>query len=550
MPDTDFRLFESRGDARAGMRFELLGAAASDLLNARGPSNLVSAVVETVAAVAGTPHAYLCLADPDTGVLSVRSGTGVFAGLVGFACPEGGSLSGGLDIRGPRALPAKSAGSVPCREIAELGVHALLETQLVMRGLTGGVLGAGLTETGRTFGPSQVELVTQLGQLAALKLENDHLNEVAHGEMRERQRVEEELRDLIAWLRRSEDELRRSRAETIARLAHAAEFRNLETAVHVERMSRYCATLAARIGFSEDRVELIRVASTLHDIGKIAIPDSVLLKPASLTNEERRVMMRHAEMGSELLSGSASEVLEMAALIASTHHERFDGSGYPHGLAGEEIPVEGRIAAVADVFDALISDRVYRPALPLSDALTIMRDERGRHFDPEILDLFLDSIRELEAPVSKSSPPFDVLADPPIWGRIERKRYFVHAHSRADTNRRDPRGRRSRTAAPGQRRGGSGRGTAPRSICRGPPRPRRSGRQQGSDRPRRGSTRPWLGGQADRERLSPRASTPVGHLTAGLFRCRPRRIPNRSGSDGPGSAHRADTVHRERRDRR
>ena len=266
------------------------------------------------------------------------------------------------------------------------------------------MIGAGLTAAGQVFGPQQVELVTQLGQLAALKLENDQLSTFAQSELRERQRVEEELCDVIAWLQRSEDELRHSRAETIARLAHAAEFRNLETAVHVERMSRYCATVAARIGLSEERVELIRAASTLHDIGKIAIPDNVLLKPGPLSDEERRVMMRHPEIGNELLSGSSSEVLELAALVALTHHERYDGSGYPHGLAGERIPVEGRIASVADVFDALISDRVYRPALPLPKALVIMREGRGTHFDPEILDLFLDSIRELEAPTADPSP--------------------------------------------------------------------------------------------------------------------------------------------------
>jgi len=266
------------------------------------------------------------------------------------------------------------------------------------------MLGADATDGGRTSGPEQAELVTLLGQLAALKLENDQLHLRAHVELGERQQVEEAQRDLIVWLQRSEDELRRSRAETIARLAHAAEFRSLETAVHVERMSRYCATLAAGVGFSEERVELIRVASTLHDIGKIAIPDQVLLKPGPLTIEERRVMMRHAAIGNELLAGSASEVLELAALVALTHHERFDGAGYPSGLAGEEIPVEGRIASVADVFDALISSRVYRPALPQPEALAIMRKGRGSQFDPDILDLLLDSISQQEAPASRSPP--------------------------------------------------------------------------------------------------------------------------------------------------
>ena len=387
----------------AGVELELLGAATRDLLGSRGHSAVVSSIVETVAAVAGTPHAYLCLPDRETGVSSVCSGSGAFASLVGYECPAGGGLSGRLGAQGHGAvITDQGTFSGQSDAVIELGVRMLVEVPLGAGGLTG-VIGAGLTAVGQVFGPQQVELVSQLGRLAALKLENDQLNTFAQSELRERQRVEEELRDLIAWLQRSEDELRRSRAETIARLAHAAEFRNLETAVHVERMSRYCATVAARIGLSEERVELIRAASTLHDIGKIAIPDNVLLKPGPLSDEEQRVMMRHPEIGNELLSGSSSEVLELAALVALTHHERYDGSGYPHGLAGERIPVEGRIAAVADVFDALISDRVYRPALPLPKALVIMREGRGSHFDPEILDLFLDSIRELEAPAAEPS---------------------------------------------------------------------------------------------------------------------------------------------------
>jgi putative two-component system response regulator len=233
--------------------------------------------------------------------------------------------------------------------------------------------------------------VTLLGQLAALRLENDQLHLRADVELAERLQVEEEQRDLIVWLQRSEDELRRSRAETIARLAHAAEFRSLETAVHVERMSRYCATLAARVGFPEERVELIRVASTLHDIGKIAIPDSILRKPGPLTRDEFAVMQTHTTIGARMLAGSRFAVLQTASTIALTHHERFDGVGYPAGLAGEAIPIEGRIAAVADVFDALISDRVYRPAFERAVALEMMREESGKQFDPVVLGILLES---------------------------------------------------------------------------------------------------------------------------------------------------------------
>jgi putative two-component system response regulator len=197
-------------------------------------------------------------------------------------------------------------------------------------------------------------------------------------------------------LRSSRDELRTYQEETIRRLSSAAELRDLETGKHLDRMSRYCALLAGKVGLEGARVDLIRVASPMHDVGKIAIPDSILLKPGTLTSEERRVMERHTEIGYKILSGSQAELLRLAADLAWTHHERHDGSGYPRGLRGDEIPLEGRIAAVADVFDALTTDRVYRQALPVEEAVELMLTERGRHFQPEILDLFLESLDEVE----------------------------------------------------------------------------------------------------------------------------------------------------------
>jgi putative two-component system response regulator len=132
----------------------------------------------------------------------------------------------------------------------------------------------------------------------------------------------------------------------------------------------------------------------MHDVGKIAVPDAILFKPGPLTAEERATIELHAEAGYRILVGSGAELLQMAATIARSHHEKFDGTGYPRGLAGEEIPLAGRIAAVADVYDALTSDRVYRPALPVHEALAIMREGRGKHFDPAVLDAFLEIVEQ------------------------------------------------------------------------------------------------------------------------------------------------------------
>jgi putative two-component system response regulator len=200
------------------------------------------------------------------------------------------------------------------------------------------------------------------------------------------------LRDAVAGLERTEQELRRSREETIHRLARAAEFRSEETGRHIERVGHYCALLAERLGLPLDRRELLRLASPLHDIGKIAIPDRLLLKPGPLTDQERRQMEKHAELGHQLLAGSDHELLELAAVVALTHHERPDGLGYPQGLTGDEIPLEGRITAVADVFDALMSNRVYRPALTLESTLRVLRAGRDTQFDSRVLDALLDSL--------------------------------------------------------------------------------------------------------------------------------------------------------------
>lgn len=203
------------------------------------------------------------------------------------------------------------------------------------------------------------------------------------------------LQQTLEWLERSQQELRLSHEETIHRLAMAAEYRDRCTAQHIHRMSHYCALLARRYGLSPERCDLIRTAAPMHDIGKIGTPDHVLLKPGKFTPEEFNVIAQHPEIGYRILSGSDAPLLKVAATIAWTHHERFDGSGYPRGIQGTTIPLEGRIAAIGDAFDALTTQRVYKPAFSIDHAFSLMREHRATHFDPELLDLFLDSEEEL-----------------------------------------------------------------------------------------------------------------------------------------------------------
>jgi putative two-component system response regulator len=204
------------------------------------------------------------------------------------------------------------------------------------------------------------------------------------------------LEDALADLHRSENKVWVSQAETIFRLARVVEYRDEETGQHLRRMSSYCEALARKLDLGAERAEHVRLASQLHDVGKVAVPDTILLKRGKLTSEEFEVIKTHAETGHKMLVGSSSEVVQLGSSIAHTHHERWDGGGYPRGLRAEEIPLEGRIAAVADVFDALTSDRVYRPAFPVKTAVEMMRSERATHFDPYILDAFLGTLGELE----------------------------------------------------------------------------------------------------------------------------------------------------------
>jgi putative two-component system response regulator len=226
-----------------------------------------------------------------------------------------------------------------------------------------------------------------------IERENERLMEGMRTAMDDRsQRLQQTLRDL----KRSQNKVLASDTETIFRLARLVEFRDEETGVHLHRMSSYCEILAREMGLTWERCELVRLASQLHDVGKIATPDQILHKRGKLTAEEFEVIKAHAQAGFEMLADSAAEVVRLGALIARTHHEHWDGNGYPRRLSGGDIPLEGRLAAVADVFDALTTDRVYRPAFPIRFAINSMIAERATHFDPSVLDAFIGALPQVE----------------------------------------------------------------------------------------------------------------------------------------------------------
>ena len=215
-------------------------------------------------------------------------------------------------------------------------------------------------------------------------------------ERRERTRVAEHNDVLEKRVRERTAELRDTQLEVVRRLGQAVESRDGDTGEHIERISRLCQQLARAVGVPEAEAELIGHASTMHDVGKIGVPDSVLLKPSRLDPEEWALMQSHTTIGAAILAGSSSPLLQMAESIALTHHERWDGTGYPAALRGEAIPLASRICAVCDVFDALLSKRRYKRGWTMEEAMAELRSQRGRHFDPELVDAFVELMPDLD----------------------------------------------------------------------------------------------------------------------------------------------------------
>ncbi len=228
----------------------------------------------------------------------------------------------------------------------------------------------------------------------------------------------ESLNTTVAELKQSYQELNDAYLDTIYRLALAAEYKDEATGDHIVRIGRYSSLLVERLGLPQKQVQQILYAAPMHDVGKIGIPEKILLKPAKLAKEEFEVIKQHTRIGANILSGSKSEILQLAESIALYHHERWDGSGYPEGLAGEAIPLPARIVAIVDTFDALTSQRPYKNPYPVDKALEIIRSGRGRSFDGRVTDVFLENISEILRIKREVKP--DEYAGLPGWAWSDR----------------------------------------------------------------------------------------------------------------------------------
>ena len=241
----------------------------------------------------------------------------------------------------------------------------------------------------------ETELRVRATSLLKLKATQDELKRYhAHLETMCEERTAS-LRKALEHMAEAQRTAYQAQLETVERLAILAEYKDKVTARHIQRMSEYSAVIARGLNLPPAEVELILHASRMHDVGKIAVPESILRKPSELDPQEWKVMRQHSAIGSRILENSSSQILQAGRVIALHHHERWDGAGYPSGLSGSDIPLWGRICAVADVFDAVTSERPYKPAFPNDEALQLLRDGKGKHFDPRVVDVFFECLEDI-----------------------------------------------------------------------------------------------------------------------------------------------------------
>ena len=227
----------------------------------------------------------------------------------------------------------------------------------------------------------KTELLARVRSLLKVKAYNDLMSNY-------RKELESDVGRRTEELKQALEMIKAASLDTIYRLSIASEYKDVDTGWHIKRVSCYSAAVARRMGLDEKTIETILYAAPMHDLGKIGIPDMILLKPAMLDPAEWKIMKKHTVIGAKILNGSDSEFIRLGEIIARSHHEKWDGSGYHDGLKGKDIPIAGRITAIADVFDALTSKRPYKDPFSVKDSLVIIRAGRGNHFDPDVVDAF------------------------------------------------------------------------------------------------------------------------------------------------------------------
>jgi putative two-component system response regulator len=260
----------------------------------------------------------------------------------------------------------------------------------------------------------KMELLARVRSLLKVKAYNDLMSNY-------REELESEVTERTGELNKAFEMIKAASLDTIYRLSIASEYKDMDTGAHIKRVSRYSAAIARRMGLDGKTIETILYAAPMHDLGKIGIPDHILLKPAMLDPAEWEIMKTHTIIGAKILKGSDAEFIRLGEIIALSHHEKWDGSGYPNRLKGVEIPIAGRITAIADVFDALTSKRPYKDPFSVKDSLVIIKAGRGNHFDPDLVDAFFAIQDEILAIKKECDDDKQQASDIPIVKALSRQ---------------------------------------------------------------------------------------------------------------------------------
>lgn len=307
--------------------------------------------------------------------------------------------------KGEPILVIDAAEEAPSHSVTIGGIRSVMLTPLTLNGVVLGAIYLDCVLQQGSFEFNDLKLCGVIAEMVSVAVDRNRQLELVEHQS--------------GQLEEANAALDRAAEETIHRLSRAAEFRDGETSEHLTRVAQYCEALGQQIGLEPELTRQIKVASLLHDVGKLGIPDSIMLKPGRFTDYERQVMQQHTLYGARILQDSPNEIMELAAAIALRHHEKWDGSGYPEGLAGEAIPLPARLVAVADVFDAVSSARRYKHSYSLEDSFELLRREAGSHFDPALVEAFLAIRERIEAIWNENQGPQE--SRPSAQGAPERE---------------------------------------------------------------------------------------------------------------------------------
>ncbi len=354
-------------------------------------SNLLNVILNKACGLSKMPGGFLFLFDQEKNELILKAAVGTYKNHIGLQIQIGEGIVGKVfETKEPMIVQDYNIWHDRSTSPIFSDISGIIGVPLISGSMLQGVIGMS-----NDYGEIDIGLIRMLekfSSIATIVIDHSRLSENLKNEFNRRIEIEKQSKDIA---RKQNQELKSAYLDSIHRLVMASEFKDEDTGDHIVRIGEYSRILATKLGWSQKRIDNIYYAAPMHDVGKIGIPDKIMLKPGKLTDTEFDIIKTHTTIGEKLLSKSNSNILKMAKEIALNHHEKYNGRGYPNGRCAEEIPISARIVAIADTFDALTSKRPYKEPYPPEMALNIIKKESGEHFDPRLVDLFIENFEDM-----------------------------------------------------------------------------------------------------------------------------------------------------------